>query len=274
LSGEDIFLEKLVAPYYEQARSLLRQRAADAAAFVALNEYYADFMAGYLDVDRQRVHVIPHGLNLDGHGSRAEGAASAPLRVGFLARICPEKGLHLLVEACEQLAERDDAPPFDVHVAGYLGGGDRPYYEELRRRIEGGSLAGRFAYHGELDRAGKIAFLQSLDVMSLPTVYRESKGLSAYEALASGVPVVLAGHGVFPELIAATGGGLLHEPLNARDLADKLAVLLQDATLRAELGRSGQRVVRQRFHARAMAEQTRELYRLVAGVGGPAGAPR
>jgi glycosyltransferase involved in cell wall biosynthesis len=110
--------------------------------------------------------------------------------------------------------------------------------------------------------------------MSLPTVYRESKGLSAYEALASGVPVVLAGHGVFPELIAATGGGWLHEPLNARDLADKLAVLLQDAKLRAELGRSGQSVVRQRFHARAMAEQTRELYRLVAGVGGPASAPR
>src|SRR5262245_33522993 len=45
LSGEDLFLEKLTAPHYEQARSLLRERAADVDAFVAINHYYADFMA-------------------------------------------------------------------------------------------------------------------------------------------------------------------------------------------------------------------------------------
>ena len=265
LSGEDIFLEKLTAPHYEQARQLLRERARDVHAFVALNNYYADFMAEYLEVPRERIHVIPHGLELEGHGNRRERVEGEPRRVGFLARICHDKGLHLLAEAGERLARRAEAPPFEVHAAGYLGGGDSAYLDEIEHRLNRGPLAGRFKYHGELDRPGKIAFLQSLDVMSLPTVYRESKGLSVLEALANCVPVVLPRHGAFPEMIADTGGGVLHEPLDAEDLANKLAALLNDPDHAQELGRRGQRVVNERYHARAMAERTLELYRDLAG---------
>ena len=264
LSGEDIFLEKLAAPHYEQARQLLRERARDVQAFVALNGYYADFMADYLAVARERVRVIPHGLELEGHGERRVRPAGEPQRVGFLARICHDKGLHLLAEACERLAARRDAPAFELHAAGYLGAGDRLYLDEIQHRVGRGPLAGRFTYHGELDRAGKIAFLQSLDVMSLPTVYRESKGLPALEALANGVPVLLPRHGAFPELVADTGGGVLHEPLDAGDLSNKLAELLNDRERGERLGRAGQQAVRERYHARAMAERTLDLYRTLA----------
>ena len=97
-----------------------------------------------------------------------------------------------------------------LHAAGYLAAADKPYLAEIEAQDQAWGLADRFAYLGELDRAGKIAFLQSLDVMSVPTVYRESKGLSVLEAMANGVPVVLPDHGTFPELIDDTGGGLLH----------------------------------------------------------------
>ena len=53
------------------------------------------------------------------------------------------------------------------------------------------------------------AFLQSLDVLSVPTTYREPKGLYVLEAWANGVPVVQPRHGSFPELMEAAGGGLL-----------------------------------------------------------------
>ncbi|MEM9187440.1 MAG: glycosyltransferase family 4 protein, partial [Planctomycetota bacterium] len=66
LSGEDIFLEKLADPHYAQARELLRERAAEVAGFTALNGYYADYMADYLSVDRAKVNVVPHGLDLEG----------------------------------------------------------------------------------------------------------------------------------------------------------------------------------------------------------------
>jgi glycosyltransferase involved in cell wall biosynthesis len=265
LSGEDIFLEKLHAPHYEQARQLLRERAAEVHAFVALNGYYADFMADYLAVPRERVHVIPHGLELEGHGNQQVRGDDEPARIGYLARICYDKGLHLLLEACERLAADPTMPPFELHAAGYLGEADRLYLDELQHRAGRGPLAHRFKYHGELNRAAKIAFLQSLRVMSLPTVYRESKGLPVLEALANGVPVVLPAHGSFPELAADTGGAILHAPLDSRDLAEKLRELLTDARRAESLGTAGQQAVRQRYHARAMAERTRDLYRSLVG---------
>jgi glycosyltransferase involved in cell wall biosynthesis len=264
LSGEDLFLEKLPPPHYEHARAVLRERAADADAFVAINRYYADFMAGYLAVDRGRIHVIPHGLKLDGHGRRIAKPASEPRVVGYLARICADKGLHLLVEACELLAERSDVPPFVLHAAGYLGEGDRPYLKDLQSRAAAGKLAGRFRYLGELDRAQKIVFLQSLDVMSVPTVYRESKGLPALEAMANAVPVVLPDHGSFTEMIADTGGGLLCRPHDASDLAERIADLLRDPVRATQLGLAGQKAVHDRYHAEQMARNTLQLYRAVS----------
>ncbi len=305
LSGEDLFIEKLVPPFYEEARAHLRERAADVAAFVALNHYYADFMAEYLSVDRARVQVIPHGVKLDGHrplqppaepgaagGRNAKSSVSQdprndlritsaravplpgpppkgegeheevrPRVIGFLARVCEDKGLHLLVEACEQLAARGDVPVFELHAAGYLGESDRPYLESLERRAAAGPLAGRFRYHGELDRTQKIAFLQSLDVFSTPTVYRESKGMPALEAMANAVPVVLPEHGSFTEMIADTGGGVLHRPHDAADLAERLAEVLRDPDRATQLGIIGQRAVYERYNAAEMAQRTRSLYR-------------
>jgi len=266
LSGEDLFLEKLPPPHYDQARALLRERAADADAFVAVNRYYADFMADYVAVDRARVHVIPHGLKLDGHGRRLEKRRDEPRAIGFLARICEDKGLHLLVEACERLAQRADVHPFVLRAAGYLGESDKPYLAAIIDKTAAGKLAGRFQYVGELNRAEKIAFLQSLDVFSVPTVYRESKGLPALEAMANAVPVVLPDHGSFSEMIADTGGGLLHRPHDPADLAEKLAELLRDPLRAAQLGLAGKQAIHDRYHAAGMAKQTVALYRQLLGL--------
>jgi glycosyltransferase involved in cell wall biosynthesis len=266
LSGEDLFLEKLPAPHYEEARRLLRQQVQPIHAFVSMNGYYANFMADYLSVSRDRIHVIPHGLNLDGHGTRAATNKGA-CTIGYLARIAPEKGLHLLVEAFERLMNDPEVPPIKLRVAGYLGELDRPYFETIRRRVQSWREPDRFEYLGEVNRSDKIAFLQSLDLFSLPTVYRESKGLPVLEALANAVPVVLPAHGAFPELVADTGGGVLHEPGNSAALAAEFKRLLLDRQRAVALGQAGQSVVRQRYHMAAMAARTAELY---AGIVVPA----
>jgi glycosyltransferase involved in cell wall biosynthesis len=265
LSGEDLFIEKLPPPHYAAAREHLRERAADVDAFVAINRYYADFMADYLAVDRAKVHVIPHGVKLEGHGSRVSKQPHEPRVIGYLARICHDKGLHLLVEAAEQLAARPDVPQFEVRAAGYLGVADKPYLAAIEKKAAAGPLAGKFHYIGELNRAEKIAFLQTLDVFATPTVYRESKGLPALEAMANAVPVVLPDHGSFSGLVADTGGGLLHRPHDATDLADRLAEMLDNPDRASQYGAAGREAIQDRYHAAAMARQTRDLYRKLAG---------
>jgi glycosyltransferase involved in cell wall biosynthesis len=266
LSGEDIFLEKLVEPYYTQAREVLRERAADISAFVALNNYYADFMADYLAVSRERIEVIPHGLKLAGHSLRAPRPRHDPFTLGYFARVCPEKGLHQLVEAFRLLSQDSSLPPLRLRAAGYLGAGDRAYFKQIEHDINRANLVDRFQYLGEVDRAGKIAFLHSLDAMSVPTVYRESKGISILEALANGVPVVLPAHGTFSELIEETQGGLLCAPHDPQALADAIRTLVLDRDLGDEHGRRGHGAIHDRFHDRLMAERTLSLYRRVTGL--------
>ena len=248
-------------------------------------------MSDYLSVDPGRVHVVPHGLDLEGHATtlstvgglsrarsgqtesldstRGSGSGepsynptqeSAALAIGYLARICHDKGLHLLIEAGERLAETNPDLDFQIQAAGYLGKADEPYLRDIEQRVASGPLAGRFEYQGELDRDSKIAFLQSLDLFALPTVYAESKGLPVLEAWANGVPVVLPDHGSFPEMVTDTGGGVLHLPHDPADLAARLAELLMDATLRSDLGTRGHIAVHDRYHAAKMAERTLELY--------------
>lgn len=270
LSGEDVFLERIPEPHYSQIRRLMRERGADVTAYTALNRYYADFMVDYAGLDSQRIHVIRHGLNLEGHGRRRPRPATGPVIVGYFARICPDKGLHHLIDAFKLLCDDPSLPPIRLHVAGYLAAADKPYLAELEERVSSLGLADRYQYLGELDRDGKIEFLQSLDMMSVPTVYRESKGLSILEAMANCVPVVLPAHGVFPELIDDTGAGLLHVPEDAASLAIELKRLITDKAFAEDAGQRGHRAIRDRYHSAAMAQRTLELYRQLCSSPGAA----
>ena len=113
-----------------------------------------------------------------------------------------------------------------------------------------------YTYVGAVDRLGKIEFLRSLDALSVPTTYRDPKGLFVLEALAAGVPVVQPAHGAFPELLESLGGGRLVPPNDAQRLAHGLHQLLIDEESRRRLSQQGCRAVHERFNAEAMARGT------------------
>jgi glycosyltransferase involved in cell wall biosynthesis len=255
LQGEDLFLGQLREPWQTRSFEVLRERAQDVDAFLSNSEWYADRMAELMEVDRSRLHVVPLGINVDGYEEKEARSPDAPVTIGYLARICPEKGFHLLVEAFRILsADPKFKGRIRLRVAGWLGERDRPYFEQV---------GSGFEYVGEVDREGKSRFLRSLDILSVPTTYREPKGLFVLEALAHGVPVVQPRHGAFPEVLGATGGGLLVEPNSAEDLARGLAHLIADPELRADLGRRGREAVHQRFTADTEAENALTVYRQV-----------
>jgi glycosyltransferase involved in cell wall biosynthesis len=260
LQGDDVFLESMPASYRARALEMIRDHCREIDGFIATSRYYADFMSGYLEIPRARIHVVYPGLNLNGYGA-AGARAGVPFTIGYFARVCPEKGLHVLVEAFRLLRQMPDTPRCRLRVSGWLGENQRVFLDEQRARLQEVGLLGDFEYVESPDHARKVDFLQSLDVLSVPTVYREQKGMYVLEAWANGVPVVQPSHGSFPELIEATGGGLLVPPENPAELASALRRLLDDPNERAALGQKGQQAVKKSFHARAMAEATELLYR-------------
>jgi glycosyltransferase involved in cell wall biosynthesis len=261
LQGDDSFLEALPESVRHEALRLIRNHCRDLDGFIATSHAYADFMSAYLEVPRARIHVVYPGLNLTGHGGPRSMSTHPPYTIGFFARICPEKGLHVLAEAFLLLQQAPGAPPARLRVSGWLGASHRSFLEEVRGRLHARGLGDRFEYVDSPDHAAKVRFLQSLDVFSVPAIFHEPKGLYVLEALANGVPVVQTRQGSFPELIELTRGGLLVNPGDSHDLAAALRRLLDDPTQRTQLGLQGQEAVHRRFHAQAMAEDTETVYR-------------
>lgn len=266
LQGEDLFLEGLIEPYRSQAREILRRRLKDIDGFIAPNRYYADFMSGYLDIPRDSIHVVPLGLNLDGHGGPSGARTDDSLAVGYLARISPEKGLHQLAEAFTLLCREIGSSRLTLRVAGYLSRKDRPYFEQVVQALKRSGLEDRLDYWGEIDRDRKIEFFQSIDVFSVPTIYHECKGLYVLEALANSIPVVQPDHGSFPELLEETAGGILVDPGSPEALAVAIQSLLSDREHRETVGRRGKEAVFQAFNAASMAEASLAVYQHYARI--------
>jgi glycosyltransferase involved in cell wall biosynthesis len=265
LQGEDLFLDNLGEPYRQESLDLIRRAAVHVDAFLPVSEYYANYMPGYLGLPREKMRVVPLGINLDGHSPRPARRGVGPFTIGYFARIAPEKGLHVLAEAYRRLRARPGIGESRLLAAGYLAGEHRSYLDRVTRELQSWGLADHFEYRGEVDRAGKIAFLHSVDALSVPTPYEEPKGLFLIEAMANGVPVVQPRRGAFPEMIEKTGGGLIVPPDDPEALADGLLALWRDPARAAALGAAGAAGVREHYTVERMADRAEAAYREIAG---------
>ena len=264
LQGDDLFLDGLGEPHRTQAMDLIRRASAHVDMFLPVSQYYLDYMASYLGLPRDRMRVAPLGINLQGYSQR-DAHRSGPFTVGYLARVAPEKGLHILADAYRILRSKPGVAATRLTAAGYLPPEHQPYLDRVRSELRAAGLEAEFAYRGELDRAAKIEFLRSLDVLSVPTTYREPKGMFLLEAMAAGVPVVQPRHGAFPEIVEKTGGGLLVEPGDPAAVAEGLHTLMRDPARARALGEAGAAGVRQHYSAGAMADRVEAIYRQVIG---------
>ena len=262
LQGEDLFLEGLQEPYRSESKRLIRANVKYVDAFIAVSNYYAGFMPNYLDIPREKIRVVPLGIKLEGYNQKA-AKHDGPFTVGFFARIAPEKGLHVLAEAYRRLRARGELTNARLEVAGYLAPEHETYLGDIEREMIAAGFSDEFHYRGVLNRDEKIAFLQTLDVLSVPATYDEPKGIFLLEAMACGVPVVQPRRGGFTEVVEATGGGELVEPDDPDSLAAGISRLARDPELRRRLGQSGFENVRKHYSVAIMADRAIEAYESV-----------
>ena len=277
LGGEDAFLDSLPAASRDVAWRTLAERAGDVDRFVAPSRYFADLMGRRLNLSSDQVRVVPNGINLDGFVAetvpspappsdfRPPASAlrpptsgfrpAAPPVLGYFARMCHEKGLDTLVEAYLLLRQRDRVKDLRLHVGGSLGPSDEPFVNALRARLQAAGVSAHVEFHPNLDRPAKLAFLRSLTLFSVPALYGEAFGLYLIEAIAAGVPVVQPRHAAFPEILEATGGGVLCEPGDPGALATSIEELLLDPARARALGEAGRRAVAREYSVGRMAER-------------------
>lgn len=257
LQGDDIYLEGLDAQFRQQAIETIGERAQQFDGFLVHSNFYRDFMSDYLGLPIEKFHCIPLGIDLEGHIGQPVVRNNEKFTIGYFARICPEKGLHQLIDGFRILHSRQ--PTTRLLVGGYLGDRDKQYFADIQSQTS--DLGDAFHYIGSpSSHEEKVEFLRSLDVLSVPTEYKEPKGIYVLEALANGVPVVQPRHGSFLELIESTQGGLLFEPGDAEALADSLEQLILEPERRIEFAEKGRGNVRKLYDPATMARETLAVF--------------
>jgi glycosyltransferase involved in cell wall biosynthesis len=264
LQGDDVFLEGLPSPYREKCLQQIKKLVPFVDGFIVHSEFFRDAMSEYFEIDPARMHVTPLGLDVQDYVSFLNQSDSSRIEkrdrtIGYLARLAPEKGLHILTDAFILLKQDPAFGDVKLKVAGWLGPPNLKFAEDIWRKLDEAGLAGQYQYLGSVDRAQKLDFFRAIDVLSVPTEYREPKGLYALEAMAAGVPIVVPDHGAFPELIHSSGGGRLFSAGHTSSLVAELEALLRDPAKRRQLGETGQQYVHQFRNSASMAESTGNL---------------
>ena len=270
-SGEDLFLSRLPPEHRERALGLMREAATSADHFVGVTEHHARGMARTLGIPAEKVSFVRLGVDPEGFPEAPKEPAEdpaenpGPVTIGFFSRIAPEKGLDRLVRAALDLGGAPETPPLRIRAAGWMGRGGQGYLQEVQRLVAGGTDRVSFEYLGELDRASKIAFLREADLVAIPAVFPEPKGLPAIEAMMAGTPVVVPREGAYPELLDRTEGGVLARSSAPEDFAAALSQLVLHPHRRASVGARGFARVREEHSAARMAEDAEAAFARVIG---------
>lgn len=253
LQGEDSFLDGLPEPWRARAWREMGARIAELDGTVAPSRFFGELMERRLGLLPGSVEVIPNGISLEGYGACGEN--DRPPLVGYLARFNKAKGLDTMVSAFIELHRRGKVSGVRMRCAGTMIDEDAPFLEAQKERLRQAGLLERVEFLPNITRESKIAFLQSLSLLSVPASYGEAFGLYLLEAMACGVPVVQPTEAAFPEILASTGGGVLTETNTSGALASAWEALLLDPHLRKSLGEAGLISVHGNYSMAKMAER-------------------
>jgi glycosyltransferase involved in cell wall biosynthesis len=177
---------------------------------------------------------------------------SAPLSLALVGRVSANKGQAEAIEAMSLLVRKN----LNVHLK-IIGDTDSKFSRDLRRRA------------GENDLARKVEFLPFSDNpfqhlsdtdLALMCSHKETFGRVTVEAMKMGKPVVGAAIDATRELIRDGWNGLLYEPGNVNDLADKISTLYHDRATLAVMGERARTWATNQFNTSRYAQQLTSIF--------------
>ncbi len=168
-------------------------------------------------IPQDRIEVVHLGLGIADEVRWRVRQASTPVRFGYLGRLVPLKGAHLLAQAAREI------PPERARFL-FFGPASAQTREELRRLAGGRPLE----FHGPYRQEDLPRILEEIDVAVVPTLFQETVGLTALESQAAGVPVIASAIGALPEWVTHGHNGLLFPPGDVGTLRRELLRVVED----------------------------------------------
>ncbi len=253
LQDEDSWLDQIDPPFDRACWEAIAARCKDVDRFVAVSNWFADRMSERLKIPRNRIDVVHIGIDLNGYEQAALDLN--PPVLGYLSRMNAALGLERLVAAFIELKKIKGLEKLKLRATGGAVGADKKCISGLRKKLAKLGLGNDAEFIDDFSREKRLDFLKSLSVLCVPAEQGEAFGTYIIEAMAAGVPVVQPDAGAFPELIEATGGGMIY-----RDLVQTLRELLTHPDRLRQLGQKGRESVVKKFSVETMAQKMILVY--------------
>lgn len=205
-----------------------------------------------IGIPEEKIKILPNGIDTDSFyplGKKEENL------ILFIGRICPEKGVHILLKSLDFLKT-------SVKLA-IIGPSDwsKEYFDYIMKLIRKENMRNKHKviYLGAKSRSELIEWYRRATFLVLPS-YREGFPVVILEALACETPVVATNVGGIQEFLQDKEYGFLVPPNNPRRLAEAMQFLLDYKDVRIKFGSRGRIAVKERFSLNAVSDTLIKIY--------------
>ncbi len=216
-----------------------------AASFIRAFTGTKDVEIIYNGVDTERFN--PHGSRI--YSERIRGDP----KILFVGRLVYRKGPHILIKAFEIIRR-------EYRDAVLIIAGEGSMKGRLMELIDMLGLRENVAFVGKISDEELPDLYRSVDLCVIPSLFGESFGIVAIEAMASGTPIIASNSGGLREIITDGYNGLLFEPENYIMLAEKAIDLLGDDLFRRRIVMNALRTVDEKFSWNVIIDKILNIY--------------
>ncbi len=179
----------------------------------------------------EKITLVPHGIE-PFHKLPIEKIDGRPIRFGYLGRIDPSKGLHILLKAAELLS---DGALCELHIFGATRNPwDEEYYKKALARYRGKT---KVFSHGSIGQNKLSEAFAKIDILVVPSLLPEAFGLVVQESFFAGRPVIVANSGALVEQVRDGVDGFVVERNNSKALAEAMQKFVDNPELIIEMSR-------------------------------------
>ena len=228
----------------EVLRKLIRKTLQKADKFLVIAPYLAEFFANI--VDKEKIIVFPNSVFIPEVGEKDYTKG----KILFLGRLCKEKGISELLDACKELQE--SGMQFEL----YLGG----VWEDKSLKEKADACGSWLHQLGWIGAKEKDKYLRECNIFALPS-YFEGQSVSLLEAMSYKCACVASEVGGIPQMLIHEKTGLFSKVKDVESLKKQLERYLKDTALQEKMGKAAGEKIKKEFDIQKNMNQLFELYR-------------
>lgn len=204
---------------YRRYREHMKEVLESIDYFLAPSEFIRQFYV-HMGIHEEKVLYSPYGFNkhLIRYRKKTYSAGDS-IRFGFVGRVIPAKGIHLLLRSFSMIKDRQGST---LAIHGNAGK-DRMYLGDI--------ASDGVEFMGAFDNSDIDHILDEIDVLVVPSIWYENAPLVIQEATLKGIPVITSDIGGMAELVKDGVNGFLFRVGDHNDLLEKMERVIEDPTI-------------------------------------------